>query len=129
MAGGKVLDYEEKRILVLGRDGGKLLILSELVQDNLISMEEAARRVGLSVDEFKRKAEKAQDNYALNYKVNDTFYYNEENNWKKDWIEGWKEGWRESRKEEIEILASLIEKDLVNVRDLIESVRGRLSRA
>lgn len=118
MAGGKVLDYEAKRILIRGRDRGKLLILSELVQDELITIEEAAKRVDMNVEEFEYKAEEAQNDNALNYVVKDKLYRDDEEKWKeawiRDWKKGWIEGWRESR---TETLLDLVQKNKLSVEE------------
>lgn len=37
---------------------GKILILCELVQDNLITIEEAAKRANMTVEEFKEELNK-----------------------------------------------------------------------
>ncbi len=51
--GGKVLDYEAKRIKDEGISQGKLETLIGLVKDGLLPVEEAAKRLQKSVDEFK----------------------------------------------------------------------------
>ena len=61
--GGKVLDYEAKDILLRGRKEGReegreegaLMTLSDLVQKNLLSLEDAAEQEGMSVEEFNQK--------------------------------------------------------------------------
>lgn len=57
--GGKVLDYEAKRIKNEGRlEGkfeGKLEMLFDLVNDNLLSIKDAAFRAGLTEETFKEK--------------------------------------------------------------------------
>lgn len=61
--GGKVLDYEAKRIKnegklegrLEGRQEGKLELLFALVGDNLLSLEEAASRAKLTEDAFREK--------------------------------------------------------------------------
>lgn len=56
--GGKVLEYEAKDILRRGiKEGievGKFETLSDLVKDNLLSIEEAAKRAEMTVEEFKK---------------------------------------------------------------------------
>ena len=62
--GGKVLDYEAKDILLRGRKEGKeegaLMTLSELVQKNLLTLEDAAEQAGMSVEEFNQKVAELQ---------------------------------------------------------------------
>ena len=57
--GGKVLEYEAKDILRKGiKEGievGKLETLVGLVKDNLLSTEEAAKRVDMTVEEFQKE--------------------------------------------------------------------------
>ena len=56
--GGKVLEYEAKNILRRGiNEGkieGKIETYAELVKDGLISLAEAAKRLGLKEKEFKK---------------------------------------------------------------------------
>lgn len=51
--GGKVLDYEAKRIKDEGMSQGKMETLIGLVKDGLLPVEEAAKRLQKSVDEVK----------------------------------------------------------------------------
>lgn len=57
--GGRVLEYEAKDILRKGiKEGievGKLETLVGLVKDNLLSTEEAAKRVDMTVEEFQKE--------------------------------------------------------------------------
>lgn len=53
--GGKVLDYEAKRIKNEGKFEGKLEMLFDLVNDNLLSIKDAAFRAGLTEETFKEK--------------------------------------------------------------------------
>ena len=61
--GGKVLEYEAKDILrkgiQVGTKVGKFEALCELVKDNLLSIEEAAKRADMTVEEFQRELNKA----------------------------------------------------------------------
>ena len=61
--GGKVLEYEAKDILRRGiKEGievGKFETLSDLVKDNLLPIEEAAKRAEMTVEEFKKESNKA----------------------------------------------------------------------
>ena len=65
--GGKVLEYEAKDILrkgikegiEVGTKTGKLETLCELVKDGLLSIEEAAKRVDMTVEEFEKELHKA----------------------------------------------------------------------
>ena len=61
--GGKVLEYEAKDILRKGiKEGievGKIETLCELVKDGLLSIEEAAKRVDMTVEEFEKELHKA----------------------------------------------------------------------
>lgn len=61
--GGKVLEYEAKDILrkgiQVGTKVGKLEAFFELVKDNLLTIEEAAKRVNMTVEEFQRELNKA----------------------------------------------------------------------
>lgn len=52
--GGKVLEYEAKDIL----RKGKKEAFFELVKDNLLSIEEAAKRVGMTIEEFQKELDK-----------------------------------------------------------------------
>ena len=52
--GGKVLEYEAKTIL---REG-KLEAFFELVKDNLLSLEEAAKRADMTIEEFEKELNK-----------------------------------------------------------------------
>ena len=64
--GGKVLEYEAKDILRKGiKDGievgiktGKIETLCDLVTDNLLSVEEAAKRADMTVEEFEKELHK-----------------------------------------------------------------------
>ena len=56
--GGKVLEYEAKTILRKGIKVGKIEAYHELVNDGLLSIEEAAKRVDMSVDEFLKELHK-----------------------------------------------------------------------
>ena len=56
--GGKVLEYEAKTILRKGIKAGKLETLSELVNDGLLAVEEAAKRAEMTVDEFLKELHK-----------------------------------------------------------------------
>ena len=60
--GGKVLEYEAKTILRKGiKEGievGKFETLCELVKDGLLSIEEAAKRADMEVEEFKKELHK-----------------------------------------------------------------------
>ena len=53
--GGKVLEYEAKDILRKGKTDAYL----ELVKDGLLSIEEAAKRVDMTVEEFEKELHKA----------------------------------------------------------------------
>ena len=53
--GGKVLEYEAKDILRKGKKEAYL----ELVNDGLLSIEEAAKRVDMTVEEFQKELQKA----------------------------------------------------------------------
>lgn len=63
--GGKILDYEAKRILNRGiaqgiSQGiakGKFELLDEMVRDGIISVSDAAKRLGISVEEFQSQRE------------------------------------------------------------------------
>lgn len=61
--GGKVLEYEAKDILRKGiKEGievGKMDTLCELVNDGLISVEEAAKRAHMTLEKFKKELNKA----------------------------------------------------------------------
>lgn len=65
--GGKVLEYEAKDILrkgikqgiEVGTKAGKLETLCGLVKDNLLSVEEAAKRAEMTVEEFQEELHKA----------------------------------------------------------------------
>ena len=64
--GGKVLEYEAKDILrkgiaegiEVGTKAGKMKTLCELVKDNLLSLEEAAKRADMTVEEFEKELNK-----------------------------------------------------------------------
>lgn len=62
--GGKVLDYEAKDILLRGRKEGRaegrVMVLAELVQKNLLPVEDAAKQAGMSVEEFDQKVAELQ---------------------------------------------------------------------
>lgn len=53
--GGKVLEYEAKDILRKGKTDAYL----ELVKEDLLSIEEAAKRVDMTVEEFEKELHKA----------------------------------------------------------------------
>lgn len=53
--GGKVLEYEAKTIKNEGRQEGRLEMLFDLVRDNLLSLKDAAARIGLSEEVFLQK--------------------------------------------------------------------------
>lgn len=57
--GGKVLEYETKTIknegVQEGRQEGRLEMLFDLVCDNLLSLKDAAARIGLSKEVFLQK--------------------------------------------------------------------------
>ena len=59
--GGKILDYEAKRILNRGIEQGiskgKFEMLDEMVRDGVISVSDAAKRLGISVKEFQKQQE------------------------------------------------------------------------
>ena len=61
--GGKVLEYEAKDILrkgiAVGAKAGKFETLCELVKDNLLSKEEAAKRADMTIEEFEKELNKA----------------------------------------------------------------------
>ena len=61
--GGKVLEYEAKDILRKGiKEGievGKFETLRELVKDGILSIEEAAKRVGMTVEQFQKELSRA----------------------------------------------------------------------
>ena len=50
--GGKVLEYEAKTIYKSGIEQGTLKTLYNLVKDELITNVEAAKRAGMSLEEF-----------------------------------------------------------------------------
>lgn len=60
--GGKVLEYEAKDILRKGiKEGievGKFETLRELVKDGILSIEEAAKRAEMTVEEFEKELHK-----------------------------------------------------------------------
>ena len=68
IVGGKVLDYEGKSIYLAGikvgrQEGeqtgeqkGKLELLVSLIRDQILTIEEAARRMGMSTETFREKA-------------------------------------------------------------------------
>lgn len=64
--GGKILDYEAKRILNRGISQGisqgitrgKFELLDEMVQDGVISVADAAKRLDISVEEFQSQRER-----------------------------------------------------------------------
>lgn len=59
--GGKILEYEAKTILnrgltegwTKGQENGKLTAYAEMVHDGFISIPDAAKRLNISVEEFK----------------------------------------------------------------------------
>ena len=53
--GGKVLEYEAKDILRKGKTDAYL----ELVKDGILSIEEAAKRVGMTVEQFQKELSRA----------------------------------------------------------------------
>lgn len=53
--GGKVLDHEAKRIKNEGKLEGKLEMLFDLVNDNLLTIRDAAFRAELTEEAFKEK--------------------------------------------------------------------------
>ena len=53
--GGKVLEYEAKTILRKGIKAGKIEAYHELIKDGLLSIEEAAKRVDMTVEEFQEE--------------------------------------------------------------------------
>lgn len=61
--GGKVLEYEAKDILRRGiKEGiefGTMKILCSLVKDNLLAIEEAAKRADMTIEEFERELNKS----------------------------------------------------------------------
>lgn len=65
--GGKVLEYEAKTILrrgikegiEVGTKAGKIETLCELVKDNLLSVEEAAKRAKMTIEEFQKELNRA----------------------------------------------------------------------
>ena len=50
--GGKILNYEAKDILNRGRQEGRLLVLYALVKEGVLSLSDAAKRAGVSEQEF-----------------------------------------------------------------------------
>jgi len=52
--GGQILEYEAKTILNKGRKEGSEATFIELVRDGVLSAEEAAKRLKISVEEFKK---------------------------------------------------------------------------
>ena len=62
--GGKVLEYEAKTIRnegrLEGRLEGKLELLSDFVQNNIITIDDAAKRLNLTKEEFETKMQEYQ---------------------------------------------------------------------
>ena len=56
--GGKVLEYEAKTILRKGIKAGKIEAYHELIRDGLLSIEEAAKRADMTVEEFQEELQK-----------------------------------------------------------------------
>ncbi len=54
--GGKVLEYEAKTILRKGIKAGKIEAYHELVNDGLLSVEEAAKRANMTIEEFQKES-------------------------------------------------------------------------
>ena len=54
--GGKVLEYEAKTILRKGIKAGKIEAYHELVNDGLLSVEEAAKRADMTIEEFQKES-------------------------------------------------------------------------
>ena len=52
--GGKILEYEAKTIWKSGLAEGKFQALSEMVRDGFISVSEAAKRLGITTEEFEK---------------------------------------------------------------------------
>ncbi len=50
--GGKVLEYDAKTILNQGIETGTINTLISLVNDGLLSVEEAAKRANMTLEEF-----------------------------------------------------------------------------
>lgn len=53
--GGKILDYEAKRIRIEGWNEGKLELLFELVKDNILSIANAAAQANITETVFREK--------------------------------------------------------------------------
>ena len=64
--GGQILELESERLIRVGREQGmergieqgKLAMLASLVDDGLITAQEAANRLGLSIEEYTRRADR-----------------------------------------------------------------------
>lgn len=56
--GGKVLEYEAKTILRKGIKAGKIEAYHELINDGFLTVEEAAKRVDMTVEEFQKELQK-----------------------------------------------------------------------
>ena len=50
--GGKILDYEAKDILNQGRNEGAINMLISLVRDGLLAIEDAAKKAGMTLEDF-----------------------------------------------------------------------------
>lgn len=54
VVGGKILEYEAKDILNQGRQEGELNMCIRLIQDGLLKVEDAARKLNMREEELKR---------------------------------------------------------------------------
>lgn len=63
--GGQILELESERLIRVGREQGMergieqgITAMASLVDDGLITVQEAAKRLGLSIEEYTRRADR-----------------------------------------------------------------------